>query len=442
MSDRVISVSQLVRYVKSKLDNDVLIQKIQIEGEISNFTAHRSGHWYFSLKDAQSRINCVMFHSYAKTVKFVPKNGDKVIVGCSLSMFESTGQVQLYCTSMKPSGIGDLYVQFELLKEKLYREGLFDLEHKKQIPAYPMRIGVIVGAKTAAREDIMTTLKRRWPVAEVIEFYSLVQGETAHLELIRALNEADFSDCDVLILARGGGSIEDLWAFNNEFLARTIYHLNTPIVTGIGHEVDVTLADYVADVRAATPTAAAETVSPELSEVELHLTQNTQRLKLAVEMNLSIAAQSLNSLRSRQVLSEPSFVDIQQMKVDSLVNQLQIKMTESLHKASKARYSIVRCTQLMNEMLNDNKSQIERKTQQINSLVQMNMQKVSLSLKHQLQLLDGYSPLKILLRGYSIAEINGSAVHSIRQVQIKDELQLRLSDGILICTVEDKGEIQ
>ncbi len=442
MSDRVISVSQLVRYVKSKLDNDVLIQKIQIEGEISNFTAHRSGHWYFSLKDAQSRINCVMFHSYVKTVKFVPKNGDKVIVGCSLSMFESTGQVQLYCTSMKPSGIGDLYVQFELLKEKLYREGLFDLEHKKQIPAYPMRIGVIVGAKTAAREDIMTTLKRRWPVAEVIEFYSLVQGETAHLELIRALNEADFSDCDVLILARGGGSIEDLWAFNNEFLARTIYHLNTPIVTGIGHEVDVTLADYVADVRAATPTAAAETVSPELSEVELHLTQNTQRLKLAVETNLSIAAQSLNSLRSRQVLSEPSFVDIQQMKVDSLVNQLQIKMTESLHKASKARYSIVRCTQLMNEMLNDNKSQIERKTQQINSLVQMNMQKVSMSLKHQLQLLDGYSPLKILLRGYSIAEINGSAVHSICQVQIKDELQLRLSDGILICTVEDKGEIQ
>ena len=245
-----------------------------------------------------------------------------------------------------------------------------------------------------------------------------------------------------MILARGGGSIEDLWAFNNEFLARTIYHLNTPIVTGIGHEVDVTLADYVADVRAATPTAAAETVSPELSEVELHLTQNTQRLKLAVEMNLSIAAQSLNSLRSRQVLSEPSFVDIQQMKVDSLVNQLHIKMTESLHKASKARYSIVRCTQLMNEMLNDNKSQIERKTQQINSLVQMNMQKVSMSLKHQLQLLDGYSPLKILLRGYSIAEINGSAVHSIRQVQIKDELQLRLSDGILICTVEDKGEIQ
>ncbi|MBQ4343168.1 MAG: exodeoxyribonuclease VII large subunit [Erysipelotrichaceae bacterium] len=442
MSDRVISVSQLVRYVKSKLDNDVLIQKIQIEGELSNFIAHRSGHWYFSLKDAQSRINCVMFQSYAKTVKFVPKNGDKVVVGCSLSMFESTGQVQLYCTSMKPSGIGDLYVQFELLKEKLYREGLFALEHKKQIPAYPMRIGVIVGAKTAAREDIMTTLKRRWPVAEIIEFHSLVQGDTAHLELIKALSEADLSGCDVLILARGGGSIEDLWAFNNEFLARTIYHLNTPIVTGIGHEVDVTLADYVADVRAATPTAAAETVSPELSEVELHLTQNTQRLKLAVEMNLSIAAQSLNSLRSRQVLSEPSFVDIQQMKVDSLVNQLHIKMTESLHKASKARYSIVRCTQLMNEMLNDNKSQIERKTQQINSLVQMNMQKVSMSLKHQLQLLDGYSPLKILLRGYSIAEINGSAVHSIRQVQIKDELQLRLSDGILICTVEDKGEIQ
>ena len=187
MSQRVISVSQLVRYLKSKLDNDPLIQRIMIEGEVSNFTAHRSGHWYFSLKDHQSRISCVMFQTYVKAVKFFPKNGDKVIVSCSTSMFESAGSVQLYCTSMKPSGVGDLYVQLELLKQKLRSEGLFDVQHKKMIPAYPMRIGVIVGANTAAREDIMTTLKRRWPVAQIVEFHSLVQGDTAHLELISAI---------------------------------------------------------------------------------------------------------------------------------------------------------------------------------------------------------------------------------------------------------------
>ncbi len=245
-----------------------------------------------------------------------------------------------------------------------------------------------------------------------------------------------------MILARGGGSIEDLWAFNNEFLARTIYHLNTPIVTGIGHEVDVTLADYVADVRAATPTAAAETVSPELSEIKLQISQYVQRLKLAAEQNLSAAAYTLHSLSSRQVLNEPVFVDVQQMKVDSLVNQLQIKMTESLHQASKARYSIVRSSQLMNDLLKSNQSHIERKTHQMNALIQLKMQKNSMNLKHQLQLLDGYSPLKILLRGYSIAEHDGLAIHSIEQVQIEDELHIRLSDGYLLCTVEDKGEFQ
>lgn len=440
MRENIISVSQLVRYLKSKLDNDVLIQKIQIEGELSNFTAHRSGHWYFSLKDAQSRINCVMFQSYAKSVKFTPKNGDQVMVSCSVSVFESAGQLQLYCTSMKPSGIGDLYVQFELLKEKLNREGLFASEHKKKLPAYPMRIGVIVGAKTAAREDIMTTLKRRWPLAEVLEFHSLVQGETAHLELIHALSQADQSNCDVLILARGGGSIEDLWAFNNEALVRTLYQLNTPIVTGIGHEVDVTLADFVADVRAATPTAAAETVSPDLNEVQFHLNQNKQRMKTAVKKQLDGISQTLNSFTQRKVLTEPDFVEHAQMKADVLINQIQLQMTDRLHQLSSERKKIVRCSQLINGMLVERQSTLEHKKHQLMTMIQLDMQKHAMNLKHQIQLLDGYSPLKILSRGYSIAELNGTAVHSVKQVQIHDELCIRMSDGKLMCTVENKGE--
>ncbi len=438
MSQRVVSVSQLVRYLKSKLDNDVLIQKIQIEGEISNFTAHRSGHWYFSLKDAQSRISCVMFQTYARTVSFSPKNGDKVTVQCSCSMFESAGTIQLYCTSMKPYGVGDLHVQFELLKQKLSSEGLFDSRHKKKLPAYPMKIGVIVGANTAAREDIMVTLKRRWPVAEVVEFHSLVQGETAHLELIKAVLQADQSGCDVLILARGGGSIEDLWAFNNEHLVRYLFQLNTPLVTGIGHEVDVTLCDYVADVRAATPTAAAETVSPDLSEVMMNLSLNKQRMIQSMEKKLQFASQSVHSLSDRKVLNEPDFLYHRQMMNDALTSQLHSLMTSSLNQALHTRQTILKCTQLMKDVLSQRSYEVDKAVHKMNTLVQMEMQKRSLNLKHTISLLDGYSPLKVLSRGYSIAQVKNETIHSIHQAEIHDQLHLRVTDGTLICTVNEK----
>lgn len=442
MRERVISVSQLVRYLKGKLDNDVLIQKIQIEGEISNFTAHRSGHWYFSLKDAQSRINCVMFQTYVKGVKFEPKNGDKVTVMCSTSIFESAGQIQLYCTMMKPSGAGDLYVQLELLKAKLAKEGLFSQEHKKKLPAYPMRIGVIVGANTAAREDIMITLSKRWPCAEVVEFHSLVQGDTAHLELIAALLRADQADCDVLILARGGGSIEDLWAFNNEDLARYIYHLKTPIVTGVGHEVDITIADYVADVRAATPTAAAQSATPDLREVLQHITENKRRLCTAVQQNLVNRKDQLTAYQNRRVLNEPEFILNQpQMKLDVLTSVLQNAMNQKLYEASSVRNTVLKCTQLMNDQLNKQMMLIQNKQHRMNTMVQLKMQNQKLNLHHSIQTLDAYSPLKILMRGYSITTIENQPVSSVSQVEVDDNVQIRVSDGQILCKVLDKGEL-
>ena len=442
MSERVISVSQLVRYLKSKLDNDLLIQKIQIEGEISNFTAHRSGHWYFSLKDANSRINCVMFQSYVKGVKFEPKNGDKVTVMSNTSIFESAGQIQLYCTMMKPSGAGDLYVQLELLKAKLAKEGLFSQDHKKKLPAYPMRIGVIVGANTAAREDIMITLAKRWPCAEVVEFHSLVQGDTAHLELIAALLRADQAECDVLILARGGGSIEDLWAFNNEDLARYIYHLNTPIVTGIGHEVDVTIADYVADVRAATPTAAAQTATPDLREVQQHITENKKRFVTAVHQNLQNRKDQLSSYKNRRVLNEPELILNQsQMKLDVLTSSLHSAMNQKLHEASAVRKTVLKCTQLMNDQLNKQMMLIQNKQHRMNTNIQLKMQNQKLNLQHSIQTLDAYSPLKVLMRGYSITTIDNQLISSISQVELDDEVQIRVSDGQMICKVLDKGEL-
>ena len=442
MSERVISVSQLVRYLKSKLDNDLLIQKIQIEGEISNFTAHRSGHWYFSLKDANSRINCVMFQSYVKGVKFEPKNGDKVTVMSNTSIFESAGQIQLYCTMMKPSGAGDLYVQLELLKAKLAKEGLFSQEHKKKLPVFPMRIGVIVGANTAAREDIMITLAKRWPCAEVVEFHSLVQGDTAHLELIAALLRADQAECDVLILARGGGSIEDLWAFNNEDLARYIYHINTPIVTGIGHEVDVTIADYVADVRAATPTAAAQTATPDLREVQQHIMENKKRFVTTVHQNLQNRKDQLSSYKNRRVLNEPELILNQsQMKLDVLTSSLQSAMNQKLHEASAVRKTVLKCTQLMNDQLNKQMMLIQNKQHRMQTMLQLKMQNQKLNLQHSIQTLDAYSPLKVLMRGYSITTIDNQLISSISQVELDDEVQIRVSDGQMICKVLDKGEL-
>ena len=442
MSNRVISVSQLVRYLKSKLDGDPLIQKIQIEGEISNFTAHRSGHWYFTLKDSGARISCVMFQTYARSVKFVPKNGDQVVVMCSTSVFESAGQLQLYCTAMKPYGTGDLYVQLELLKEKLRSEGLFAQEHKKKLPAYPMKIGVIVGANTAARKDICTTLKRRWPIAQIEEFHSLVQGETAHLELIAALLRADAAECDVLILARGGGSIEDLWAFNNEQLARYIYQLKTPLVSGIGHEVDFTIADFVADVRAATPTAAAETVSPEISEVALYIDKNQQRLEYAMNQQLVSYKKELAQLKQRNVFTDPvSMLNHRQMRVDGVEARIQAKMNSKLQEAQKVRSSVAQFTQMITVSLHEQLRLIDTQTQKMESAVRMNLQKQSLLVKHAMHSLDAYSPLKILLRGYSIATIQDQAITSIEQVHLNDVMNVRVADGNITCSVKDKGEL-
>ncbi|MEF9968454.1 MAG: exodeoxyribonuclease VII large subunit, partial [Longicatena sp.] len=250
MSQAVVKVSTLVSYLKSKIDQDNYLQRILVCGEISNFVRHRSGHWYFTLKDEVSRLSCVMFSSSASRSKYIPKDGDKVILQANTSIFESSGQLQLYVTGIKLDGVGDLYVQFELLKKKLFNEGYFDENHKLSIPKYPLQIGLITGKNTAAREDVISTLQRRWPIANLIEINTLVQGDTAAKQICDAIKQMESMDVEVILLVRGGGSIEDLWAFNDENLAKVIYHCSIPIVTGVGHEVDTTIVDYVSDLRA------------------------------------------------------------------------------------------------------------------------------------------------------------------------------------------------
>ena len=299
MSQNVYSVSALVHYIKQTLDNDIRIQSILIKGEISNFTNHRSGHWYFTLKDARSKISCVMFSSHARRCNILLKEGMKVIVTASVSMYEAGGSVQLYVTAVRSDGLGDLFLQLEEVKKKLAAQGLFDPQKKKPLPQYPMRIGVITAKTGAAVQDILTTISRRWPLAEVVVYPSLVQGIQASGAIVENLRKADQGGHDVILLARGGGPIEDLWCFNEEAVARAVFAMHTVIVTGVGHETDTTLVDYVSDARAPTPTAAAELITPDLEEVRMNV--SLMRRRLVKDMEAGPGANSFTPLYARPV---------------------------------------------------------------------------------------------------------------------------------------------
>ena len=266
-SVNVISVSQLSFYLKSILDNDLVLNNLLVKGEISNLKYHPSGHIYFSLKDNDSVVKCVMFSSYASKLKVTLKEGEKIIVNGSLSLYPAGGSYQIYVKGLEKDGLGNLYLEFERLKKDLEQKGLFSELHKKSLKQFPFKIGVISGKTGAGLRDILTIIKRRWPIAEIIVFPCLVQGTGASESIIKALEEASNFDLDVTILARGGGSQEDLWCFNDERLAYAIYNYKNPIITGIGHEIDFTIADFVSDCRAPTPSGAAEISTPDINEI-------------------------------------------------------------------------------------------------------------------------------------------------------------------------------
>ena len=245
MNDKYLTVSVINRYIKHRLDTDVNLQTVFIKGEISNFKAHSTGHLYFSIKDETSKINAIMFSKSASKLQFNPTDGTKVLITGRISVYEATGNYQIYVDDMQEDGLGNLYIEFEKLKKKLEQEGLFDSKYKKAIPKYPEKIGVITANTGAAIKDILTTIKRRYPIAQVILFPSLVQGENAAADIVRNINLASNYDLDVLIVGRGGGSIEDLWPFNEECVARAIFDCNIPVISAVGHEIDFTIADFV-----------------------------------------------------------------------------------------------------------------------------------------------------------------------------------------------------
>ncbi|MDD6467790.1 MAG: exodeoxyribonuclease VII large subunit [Erysipelotrichaceae bacterium] len=416
MSQPMWSVSALNRYIKGKIDADSLLQGILIQGEISNFTNHSSGHWYFTLKDERSRVSCVMFASYAMKNKLIPKNGMKVIVKGNLSVFEASGQYQIYASKIQEDGIGDLYLEFERLKKQLSMDGLFDENHKKALPKYPMRIAVISGAETAALQDIRTTIARRWPLCTLYECYSLVQGEQAKYDIVRALKEADALNADVIILARGGGSIEDLWPFNEEIVARAVYDVQTPIVTGVGHEIDTTIVDFVADRRAATPTAAAELVTPDILQVKQTILSYTQ---------------SLGRIQKR-LLETPM------LQLDMMMQRLQ----RYLHQHDQKKQQLFSLQQQLQQSANllvlNQQYHLQQMKDQMQKDVFYIQEKSKQQMVKQLQLLEAYSPLKVLKRGYAIVSYNEKQISSYEDVAIDETIQVRFHDGIVDACVTKK----
>lgn len=439
MIKQMWSVSSLVSYIKQGIDHDENLMQLFVQGEISNLVKHRSGHYYFTLKDDKARMNCVMFANFARLIRFNLENGSKVIANCKVSVYEASGSVQLYVNSLQLDGIGDLYYQFEQLKKKLYQEGYFDPAHKKALPEFPMDIAIISAKEAAALHDVKITLKRRWPLAKLTLYPSLVQGNGASNQLIETIQKADANHHEVILLVRGGGSIEDLWAFNDENLAKCIYHVNTPIVSGVGHESDTTLVDYVSDARAATPTAAAELITPDIYEVNDLLKRQRKQLVHKMENHFNKCDRELNRIQSHPFIKNPySYIennmisiDLKRSKIENIYSNILMNQSEIQKKKDAFQFYLKMMHQQNSNKLDEYKKNLFNMSE--------NIYKDSIyEYKKRIELLDAYSPLKILLRGYSLTQVNDTYLRSVEQVNVNDEMKTVLSDGIIVSKVLER----
>jgi len=395
----MLTVSQLNKYISFKFKEDEKLRGIMIKGEISNFTHHlRSGHFYFTLKDSESSIKAVMFNNFASSVKFMPENGMSVIMLASVSVYERDGAYQLYVTDIQPDGVGKLYIAFEQLKDKLSKLGMFDELHKLPLPSYPKKIGIVTSKTGAALQDIINVLSRRYPIGEIVVFSALVQGETAPRSISDAINKAQDSDCDVLIVARGGGSLEDLNAFNTEIVANAIYNSNIPIISAIGHETDYTIADFVADLRAPTPSAAAEIAVPDMEQIISSLDFYGERMSSALTKALNMKYNRVAELTTKL----QSYSIEQKLK---LYQERLLTLDKRITSAIDRKY--VLCENMLSKKLTE---------------------------------LDGLNPLRILSRGYSVVYKDKSIVYSSEQLQKNDTISVTLGKGKVNAKVIEVGD--
>ena len=397
MEQHIFGVTEVNELVKLLLDNEPVLQNICVRGELSNYKMYPSGHHYFSLKDQEGAISCVMFKSSAMRLRFRPENGMKVVVTGRVTVFPRDGAYQLYCNTMTPEGVGDLAVAFEQLKAKLYAEGLFDPAHKKPLPAYPEKIAIVTSSAGAAVHDMIRILRRRYPIAKVILLPVRVQGVEAPPEIAGAIRYADkWKIGDVIITGRGGGSMEDLWAFNDERVARAIYGSETPVISAVGHEPDVTISDFVADARASTPSNAAEIAVPDQMELRRWLRGAEERMGQSEAVRLEVLRQKLDTLASKRV------------------------MKDQLAYVQDKRMELVHVQQRLGDLAS---GQLARKRQSFASLAAS---------------LDAMSPLKVLGRGYAMAQNEtGRILKSYRDVTAGEQVSVTLGEGGFTATVKE-----
>lgn len=432
------SVSALVNYLKDSISSDYLLKNLWLKGEISNFK-NQGAHWYFSLKDETSRINCVMFASHNQKVKTTIKDGMSMLVRGAVSVYTVTGSLQFYAEELLPYGVGDLYLRYQELHQKLSQAGIFDVSHKKPLPAFPLSIGLVTGQNSAAMHDVYTTITRRWPVAKITPYFTLVQGSGSHLKIIEALKKADGNHHDVLLLVRGGGSLEDLWAFNEEDLIKTIYQLKTPTVTGIGHESDTTLSDLVSDVRANTPTGAAELAVPDIREVRISLVQKQNKLVQLLSHRLSLQRQILKQLEIKPVYRQPQRLYQPQRLQLSLYLGTFINYQQRLQHTQTTVDGVSERLFYLGQNLVRRQKEILGKLQ---TSFSNRYENIKVNARYQLALLaqklDALSPLKTLQRGYAIARIEDQVIKSINQVKVQDQISVTVSDGHFEAYVTNK----
>ena len=420
-NDKYLTVSAMTRYLKHKFDTDQNLRHVFLKGEISNFKAHTTGHMYFSVKDEASKINAIMFASSARKLNFVPADGMKVLLVGRISVYEATGNYQIYVEQMMEDGIGNLYVAFEKLKKQLASEGLFAPEHKKKIPKIPERVGIVTAATGAAIKDILSTIKRRYPICETILFPSLVQGDAAAEDIVRNIKLAQTYDLDVLIIGRGGGSIEDLWPFNEEIVARAIYECPIPTISAVGHEIDYTIADFVADLRAPTPTGAAEIAVPNMVDLQKLLAQFRIRLNEGIYKKVNYQRLYLESVQNSFVLKNPMMMfDGKKQTLDYLLeraNQSVLKKVERMRTHMdhiKQNYLLLHPEELYKEE--------------------------KLKLGTLMEKLELVNPMNVLKRGYTLTYLEDHTIGNAEDLSVGDQVKIKFHDGTILSTVTGKED--
>ncbi|MFN6858769.1 exodeoxyribonuclease VII large subunit [Enterococcus hirae] len=444
MTQEYLTVTTLTKYLKRKFDVDPYLERVYLTGEISNFRLRANAHQYFSLKDDHAKISAIMFKGAFQKLRFQPKEGMKVLVVGRISLYEASGSYQIYVEHMEPDGVGALYQELEERKEKLRKEGLFKPEHKQALPRFPKRIAVLTSPSGAVIRDIITTVKRRYPIAQLVLFPTVVQGNQAADNIVENIRRVEeLGDFDTMIIGRGGGSIEDLWPFNEERVARAIFEARTPVISSVGHETDTTIADLAADVRAATPTAAAELAVPVLSEVLLKLKERQARLEQAFLRQIQRKQERFERAKQSYVFRQPErLYEGQTIKLDQFKQRL-FQATQQIYHLKEKQ--TVRLNHQLAQVVptyrvKSAKQETDYLEKRLAEKMELYMQSQQQRFQQAIQSLDLLSPLKIMGRGYNYTTIEGRVVKSVTEMKPEDTITIHYQDGQVIATVQEVEE--